>query len=528
MDNPLQENIRLSLHDHRPAVSLEQNLLEIRNGQRVSRRDIPDLSLDEFRRTVLRAAANGGFVVQYFAFQAEDGGLKLLAVLRAGLGLYVTGCTVADEYAALTPESEKFHMFEREIAEQYGVRPLGHPWLKMVRYHANRRGVADVFGNDYQEEIPGKYPYFAVEGETIHEVAVGPVHAGIIEPGHFRFQCIGELVLHLEIQLGYQHRGVERLLEQPGQALSRLPVICESIAGDTAIGHSLCHSQAIEALAGLEVSPAARIIRSVALELERLANHTGDLGALSGDVAFSPPMAYFGRIRGEFLNLLMTLAGNRFGKGLVRPGGLAFPVLAEQREILRGKVVAETPGIEQVCDLLFTAHTVRARFEQTGTVPRAAAEKLGLVGYAGRASGLPYDARVTFPTEAYADVAANTNRRTSGDVYSRANVRREEIRHSLQAIRHLLAKDLDAAPVAVPVRPQLAPDSLVVTVNEAWRGEVSHCLLTDAAGKILRYKIKDPSFHNWTGLAMALRNQGISNFPLCNKSFNLSYCGFDL
>lgn len=528
MDNNMLDAVRFNLHDHRPAVSLAENLLEVVNGRLVSRREIPDLSLDAFRRTVLRVADNGGFVVQFFAYQAEDGAMKLLVVLRAGLGLYVTGCTVGEEYPALTAESEKFHLFEREIAEQFGITPLRHPWLKMVRYHANRRGAPDVFGNDYREEIPGRYPYFTVEGEAIHEVAVGPVHAGIIEPGHFRFQCIGEMVLHLEIQLGYQHRGVERLLEQPGQPLSRLPVICESIAGDTAIGHSLCHSQAIEGLAGLTVSPAARLVRSIALELERLANHTGDLGALSGDVAFNPPLAYFGRIRGEFLNLLMTLAGNRFGKGLVRPGGVAFPFLAEQREILRKKIIGETPGIEKVCDLLFTAHTVRARFEQTGTVGRTAAEKIGMVGYAGRASGLPYDARVTFPTEAYADVEANTNRRTVGDVYSRANVRREEIRHSLAAILQLLARDQDAAPVVVPVRPELAPDSLVVTVNEAWRGEASHCVLTDAGGNILRYKVKDPSFHNWTGLALALRNQGISNFPLCNKSFNLSYCGFDL
>ena len=504
------------------------NLLQIQNGQAISRADIPDLDFAVFQNTVLEATRLNGFVVQFFAYEDEQSRLKLVTVLRSEQKLYVTGCSLADEYPSLTPECEKFHMFEREIAEQFGVRPKDHPWLKMVRYHENYRGKEDVFGNDYSQDIPGNYPYFQVEGDAIHEVAVGPVHAGIIEPGHFRFQCAGEEVFSLEIQLGYQHRGAEKLLEQAGQPLHRLPVIAESIAGDTAIGHSLCHSQAIEALAGLEVNEGAKIVRTVALELERIANHIGDLGALSGDVAFNPPLNYFGRIRGEFLNLSLTMAGNRFGKGLVRPGGIAFPVLEEQRRIMKDKIADETPGIENVCDLLFSAHTVLARFDQTGTVPQPIAEKLGLVGYAGRASGLSYDARVSFPTEAYDQVAANSNEKTAGDVCSRARVRHEEIMHSMQSITQLLAKEVDAEPIPVPASYTLAPDSFVVTINEAWRGEVSHCLLTDKDGSILRYKVKDPSFHNWTGLAMSLRNQGISDFPLCNKSFNLSYCGFDL
>ncbi len=504
------------------------NLLLIQNGQAVSRNDIPDLNFSVFQQVVLEFVLRDGFVVQFFAYENEQGALKLLAVLRSGVNLYVTGCSLADEYPSLTSECEKFHMFEREVAEQFGVRPKDHPWLKMVRYHENYRGKEDVFGNDYSQDIPGNYPYFTVEGDAIHEVAVGPVHAGIIEPGHFRFQCAGEEVFSLEIQLGYQHRGAEKLLEQAGQPLLRLPVIAESIAGDTAIGHSLCHSQAIEALAGLEVDEGSKIVRTIALELERIANHIGDLGALSGDVAFNPPLNYFGRIRGEFLNLTLIMAGNRFGKGLVRPGGIAFPVLEEQRRIMLEKITDETPGITNVCDLLFSAHTVLARFDHTGTVSHSVAEKLGLVGYAGRACGLAYDARINFPTEAYDSVQANSNQRTTGDVYSRANVRREEIMHSLRAIPELLVKGVDAEPVPVPGSYTLAPDSFVVTVNEAWRGEVSHCLLTDKDGAILRYKVKDPSFHNWTGLAMSLRNQGISDFPLCNKSFNLSYCGFDL
>ena len=502
------------------------NLLQIANGEVVRRSAIPDVSVETFGLTLADFVRDGGFIVQFFAF-AENGGTRLLAVVRNDK-LFVTSCEVGAEFPSLTGwVSEKFHMFEREIAEQYGIRPTAHPWLKMVRYHRNYSGAADVFGNDYaSEEIPGKYDCFKVEGEAIHEVAVGPVHAGIIEPGHFRFQCAGEEVLHLEIQLGYQHRGVEKLL--PTVPQRRLPIICEAIAGDTAIGHNLCCCQALEALAGLTVDAGAKVVRTIALELERIANHLGDLGALSGDVAFNPPAAYFGRMRGDFLNLLQVLCGNRFGKGLVRPGGVAFVMGEEQRQLIAAKLAEITPQVKNVCDLLFSAHTVQARFEHTGTVSREMAEDLGLVGYAGRACGLAYDARVVFPSECYPELPHNTNQMTSGDVYSRATVRREEIMHSLALIELLLQRPETTATAMMMEERRLAADSLVVTINEGWRGEVSHCILTGADGTIVRYKVKDPSFHNWTGLAMSLRNQGISDFPLCNKSYNLSYCGFDL
>ncbi|RJP92555.1 MAG: hydrogenase [Desulfobacteraceae bacterium] len=499
------------------------SFVEILNSAAFHRPRLPHLPFADFRKQALDIVASGGKVVQFFGY--TDGGIdKLLAVLRTDK-LLVAGCDAPEVYPSFTSQCEPFHLFEREIAEQFGILPEGHPWLKMVRYHSNCRGRADVFGNDYKEDIPGNYPYYSVTGEEIHEVAVGPVHAGVIEPGHFRFNCIGERVLHLEIQLGYQHRGIETLMQKADP--KRLPVIAESIAGDTTVGHGVSMAQAIEALTSVQPDAGAKMIRTIGLELERLANHIGDMGALSGDVAFLPPANYFGRIRGDFLNMTLLICGNRLGKGLVRPGGVRFSIDSEISRTLTERIKELEPQIRHVLDLLLLTPGALARFEGCGAVSHDAAGKLGLVGPAGRASGLSYDARRCFPKEYYAHLNIPQNPKSTGDVFARAKVRADEIMQSIQIIRSLLSRPIETRCVEGS-NFDLAPSSFVVTVNEAWRGELSHCVLTDADGRILRYKIKDPSFHNWNGLAMSLRNTGISDFPLNNKSFNLSYCGFDL
>jgi Ni,Fe-hydrogenase III large subunit len=502
---------------------MASGFLQIQNGQALDLNQIPNLGLDDFQQQALNIIQDGGQVVHYFAYE-ENGTLKLMAVLR-NESLLVAGCNAPEIYPSLTAKCAPFHMFEREIAEQYGLRPVDHPWLKMVRYHANYRDKNDVFGNDYNQDIPGNYPYYRVEGDEIHEVAVGPVHAGVIEPGHFRFNCIGERVLNLEIQLGYQHRGIEQMLLNVEP--KRLPILAEGIAGDTAIANSLCMAQAVEALTGIETDSGAKMIRTIALELERIANHVGDIGALSGDVAFLPPANYCGRMRGDFLNMSLVICGNRFGKGLVRPGGVRFNIDRGVCATLKERLAELKPQVQHVIDLLFGTSSVRSRFEGCGTVSTKDARMLGLVGPAGRASGLDYDVRRIFPSEHYTQLNLPANAETSCDVYARAKVRADEVMQSISIIESLLQAPIETDIVASQVH-TLKPASMVVTVNEAWRGELSHCLITDAKGGILRYKIKDPSFHNWNGLSMALRDTGISDFPLNNKSFNLSYCGFDL
>jgi Ni,Fe-hydrogenase III large subunit len=300
----------------------------------------------------------------------------------------------------------------------------------------------------------------------------------------------------------------------------------EALAGDTTIGHAWAYCQAIEALAEVQASPRALALRGVALELERIANHAGDLGALAGDVGFLPTASYCGRIRGDVLNVTAWICGNRFGRGLVRPGGVAMDIDDKIVAHLLARLEEIGKDLHSAVNLLWETPSVTARFEDTGAISLDACREMGLVGPAARSCGAEIDVRSDLPFGIYrfANIPASTWH--TGDVFARAYVRWLEIHRSLAFIREQLESLPSGSVQGGKVR--LAPGQMVVSMTEGWRGEICHVALTDAKGCFERYKVVDPSFHNWFGLAYALRGQQISDFPLCNKSFNLSYCGHDL
>lgn len=424
------------------------------------------------------------------------------------------------EHPSLTAHFLAMHPFERGITEQFGLKFKDNPYDKPLRFARDRWNARETI-NDY--------PFYKIDSPSVHEVNVGPIHAGVIEPGAFRFICNGELILHMEVVLGYQHRGVEKLMVATTDRLRQM-TLAESVAGDSAVSHGWAYAALAESLSDTPANPLLERERSIAQELERIAIHIGDTGALCMDVGFQLGQVACEALRTIVINTTQLWCGNRFGKSLIRPGGTRYPLTAR----LKGAVIDHIKEVRrrytEVCEDLFSTPSVLGRFEECGRVGLQQMREIGAVGLAARASGLLRDIRKTHPYGACAEsgFAHEPVVLESGDVMARAQMRFREVVQSVGLILQWL-HELPETEIPRPdyERP-FTPDTLCFTLTEGWRGEICHVGITDNRGDLKQYQIKDPSLHNWYALSLAVRGAGISDFPVNNKSFNLSYCGFDL
>ena len=464
-----------------------------------------------------RRPDQGGFAVHYlFGHERENW------FLHATVG--------ADADRPEIPSLATFHYpasrFEREIFDLYGIKARGHPDPRPLVRHAfwpedyfplRKDAGPREFHDDGQA-----FPFQQVGGEGVYEIPVGPVHAGIIEPGHFRFSVVGETIIDMKSRLYFTHKGTEKLFE--GRTPEEGVELAERVSGDTGVGHALAYCQAVEALGGTLVPPRARYLRVILLELERLYNHIGDFGMIVNDTGFAVGHSHCFRIRERLLRLNKRVTGHRLLRGALCPGGVrtdlpaGLDVVAEVQAVLN--------DFDEIVEISLANTLVADRLEGTGRLTTRTARDHGVLGFVARASGLDIDARRDHPYAAYGELAFAVPVLESGDVKARTLVRVREARESAKLIRQAV-EGLPTGPVESPLGdcPAFEPAFALV---EAWRGRIIHWLMTDERGRLERVKILDPSFLNWRPLSYALLKNIVPDFPLCNKSFNQSYSGNDL
>jgi Ni,Fe-hydrogenase III large subunit/Ni,Fe-hydrogenase III component G len=430
-------------------------------------------------------------------------------------------------FPSLAKDVYSASLFEREIYEMFGMRPEGHPDLRRLRLHDEvwpdgsyplRKDFAAPKGR-----ADGTYQFRKIAGEGVFEVPVGPVHAGIIAPGHFRFSVAGEPVINLETRLGFTHRGMEKLLENR-TAAEAFPAV-ECVSGDSAVAHGLAFAAACEKIGRVDVPKKAHYLRAIALELERMYNHAADVGGIALDVGFSFPSAFASLIKERILAANEQLTGSRYLKGFVKVGGVTKDLGTDERRVLADTLDAVTADFAELQEMLFASASFMDRVDGTGILRKNVAADLGVSGLAARASGIELDVRNDFPG-VYRDARIAVARQNGGDVLARLKVRIDEFEESARLVREFAARLDEGGVFNAPEAG--AGAGYALGYAEGWRGPVLTWIRMDANGRIDRCKIVDPSFHNWEGLAYALPGNIIPDFPLCNKSFNLSYSGNDL
>lgn len=461
---------------------------------------------------------SGSFSVYYiFSFEKEDRFLIMETKVEEKTPIF----------PSITPFLPQANWFEREIHDLFGLIPEGHPDPRPLVLHEDWPKGNFPLRKDFKEKnIPrtkGEYPFDQVEGEGVFEIPVGPVHAGIIEPGHFRFSSAGESILKLEIRHFYTHKGTEKLGE--GKNPSHLLCLAERISGDNSLAHAAACAQALEALSGTEVPLRAQYLRTIFLELERLHNHLSDIAGISLDVAFSFGASQLMRLKERLLQLNERLTGTRLLRSVIVPGGVKSDLKREEIEFILKEIKEIKDDFEETIKILFQINSLIDRIEFTGVITREVAEVLGAVGPIARASGMDRDLRRDHPYAAYSHLSFLVPVLEEGDVESRMKVKIQEVYESSKLICEALTT-MPPGPVRGEVK-EMRPSQNAFGYVESPRGECFHWIATDREGKISRWKIHSPSFVNWPLIQYAVLENIVPDFPLINKSLNLSYSGND-
>lgn len=489
-----------------------------------------------------RVAVEGVFY-NYYVF--ESPGQPCYLILRAPIPAadshvpsHATDSHVPSSAAALPAVNPHFPSLaavlpavnwqEREIQDWFGLEAVGHPNPRRVALHDNWPDVHPL-RKDFplHQVLPPfegeRHVYRPTLGEGVFQIPVGPVHAGIIEPGHFNFALAGEPILYLQLRMFYTHKGTEKLFEH--LPIHRAVFLAESISGDSAFSHGTAFCQAIERAAEIETPLRAHVMRTVLLELERVYNHIADIGAIATDVGFVVANAHAGRLREMVVRLNEALTGSRLLRGMVCVGGVRRDWSPAQCNLLREAAVAVEREFQDLVALVKSSDGTRDRLQRTGILRPETAKILGIVGVGGRASGVDLDVRRDHPYAAYSRYSFRVPVYEAGDVWHRMQVRIDEARESF-AILRAAANDLPEGPYCAPPRP-IPAGRCALSAVEGWRGEILHWVRTAPGNRLERCKIKDPSVNNWPALVEAVHGNIIADFPVINKSFNLSYSGTD-
>lgn len=475
----------------------------------------PELVLAEDTR-----AANGSFILRYvYELERQDAFVVAAALVPAD----------DPTFPSMATRSYLVSRFEREIHDLLGIVPTDHPDLRRLPLH--QFWIPGYYPLRKDAQPPREfiddgtpYPFRRVEGEGIYEITVGPVHAGIIEPGHFRFSVEGETIINLESRLYFVHKGIEKQFE--GMSRARAVELAERISGDTSFAHALAFCQAVESIAGEPLPPRALFLRTLFLELERLYNHIADVGAILTDTGFAVANAHAMRLREDILRLNGRLTGHRLLRGMLTPGGVTRDLTAEQLADATATSARVRADFDEVVEAAVHNGLVLDRLHDTGRLTQETARELQVVGVPARASGIDADTRRDHPFAAYATLQPRVVVQRTGDVWARMMVRVEEARESVQLIGRA-AQEMPQGSIVEPP-PPLRAGAGAFGLVEGWRGPIWHWVVAGENDSLARVKVKDPSFANWTALNYAILKNIVPDFPLCNKSFNLSYAGNDL